>query len=89
MNVQKKHWDLDKRTLLMEGLTLHVGLREALDCHTTFQQKYIAKHGTCLEYVIASGNNPVAQREYKLKEDKAFERYALMWAHYRVKQRVY
>lgn len=57
--------------------------REAHLCFTTYNEKYMAKHGGALHTAMMKGN--VA--EYIEKECLTFARYARMWQYHRLKQR--
>jgi hypothetical protein len=67
---------IDKKTLIMEGVTLHCGLLNAITWLEEFDIKYKAKHNSCLENVIYNGLKSVA--DYIKKEENTFERYMLM-----------
>jgi hypothetical protein len=79
---------LDTRILLLEGLALHVGPRSAFECNARFNELYLAKNGTCVEYVMNHLNQKDAGIKYMRREARAFEKYVLQWAHYKTKVNV-
>jgi len=71
----------DRKERVYEGVKLHCGPLFAVQAHMTFENKYTAKHGSCLDYVVAFSQDTNAHMDYARRETKVYERYMMMRVH--------
>jgi hypothetical protein len=68
----------DRKDRVYEGVKIHCGALFAVNANTDFQNKYYAKHGTCLDAVLRNSSDFDAQNKYVRREADVYERY-MMW----------